>query len=105
MTAFIIRRAESLLFNPDRRVSAAGLLGLLLAGGLLAALIVAALGPIYAIAAVVAIVGGLLMLRDLRWGLVVLFAIVGLLPFATLPFKIGFTPTFLDLALLALFFV
>jgi polysaccharide biosynthesis protein PslJ len=105
MTAFIIRRAESLLFNPDRRVSVAGLIGLLLAGGLLAALIVAALGPIYAVAGVVAVVGGLLMLRDLRWGLVALFAIVGLLPFATLPFKIGFTPTFLDLALLVLFFV
>ncbi len=30
--------------------------------------------------------------------------IVTLLPFASLPFSIGFTPTFLDLALLALFF-
>ena len=30
---------------------------------------------------------------------------MGLLPFATLPFKIGFTPTFLDLVLLALYFV
>lgn len=105
MTTFIIRRAESLLFSPNRRLSIASLVGLLLAGGLLAALIVAALGPIYAVAAVVAVVGGLLILRDLRWGLAALFAIVGLLPFATLPFKIGFTPTFLDLALLALFFV
>jgi len=46
MTAFIIRRAESLLFNPDRRVSAAVLLGLLRAGVLLAALSVATLGSI-----------------------------------------------------------
>ena len=30
---------------------------------------------------------------------------IGLLPFAALPFKVGFTPTFLDLALMALFFV
>ena len=34
-----------------------------------------------------------------------LFAVIGLLPFAALPFKIGFTPTFLDVALLAIYFV
>ncbi len=62
-------------------------------------------GPIYGVVALVALIGGLLMLRDLRWGLVALFLVIGLLPFAALPFKVGFTPTFLDLALMALFFV
>ncbi len=36
------------------------------------------------------------------WGVI---ALITLLPFGSLPFEIGFTPTFLDLALLALFFV
>lgn len=105
MTTLVIGRFESLLFSPDRRVSILARLGLLFAGGLLAALLVAAVKPIYAIVIVVAGIAGLLMLRDLRWGLAALFAVIGLLPFATLPFKIGFTPTFLDLALLAIFFV
>lgn len=96
---------EALFFSPDRRAAGLMHVALLLAGGLTAAALVAALGPLYALAGVTAVVGGLLMLRDLRWGLVALFAVIGLLPFATLPFKIGFTPTFLDLALLALFTV
>ena len=96
---------ESLFFSPDPRVALASRAVLLLAGAAVAALLVAVAGPIYAVAFVVALVGGLLMLRDLRWGLVALFAVIGLLPFAALPFKVGFTPTFLDLALIALFFV
>jgi len=44
-------------------------------------------------------------LRDTQWGLVALIGLVCLLPFGALPFAIGFTPTFLDLALLAVYFV
>ena len=33
------------------------------------------------------------------------FAVITLFPFGSLPFSIGFTPTFLDLALVGLFFV
>lgn len=105
MIATALGRIESLLFSPDPRVARPATVGLLAAGGLLAALLVAALGPIYAVVGVVALIGGLLMLRDLRWGMVALFAVIGVLPFAALPFKLGFTPTFLDLALVALFFV
>ncbi len=36
------------------------------------------------------------------WGVI---GVVTLLPFASLPFKIGFTPTFLDLTMMGLFFV
>ena len=100
-----IARIESILFSPDPRVAVASRAALLVAGAAVAALLVAVVGPIYGVAALVALVGGLLMLRDMRWGLLALFAVIGLLPFATLPFKIGFTPTFLDLALLALYFV
>lgn len=96
---------ESILFHPDRRIALASRAGLLVLGALFAALLVAAAGPIYSLAAIVAVAGALLILRDIRWGFAALFAVIGLLPFAALPFKIGFTPTFLDIALLAIYFV
>jgi O-antigen ligase len=101
----VLNRFESVLFSPDRRVAAVARSALFLLTASIAALAVAVLGPIYAPAACVAVIGGLLMLRDLRWGLVALFAVIGFIPFAALPFKIGFTPTFLDVALAAIFFV
>jgi O-antigen ligase len=105
MMTSTLTRIETILFSPAPRVAMASRAALLLVGATIAALLVAVAGPIYGVAAAVALVGGLLMLRDMRWGLIALFAVIGLLPFATLPFKVGFTPTFLDLALLALFFV
>ena len=101
----VLSRIESILFNPNPRTAAVGLAALIGAGGLLATLLVAAAGPIYAAVAFLAVIGGLLILRDLRWGLVALIAVIGLLPFAALPFKLGFTPTFLDIALLAVYLV
>ncbi len=103
--ALVIERVGSLLFSPDRRTARAALAALLTVGGLVAALLVAALGPVYAIIGSLALIGGLLVLRDLRWGMAALLAVIGVLPFAALPFKLGFTPTFLDVALLALYFV
>jgi len=44
-----------------------------------------------------------LVLRDMRWGFLALIAVVGLLPFGAIPFSVGLYPTFLDVALLALF--
>jgi O-antigen ligase len=101
----ILDRAELILFSPDRRIAALGLAGLLLLGALLAALLIGAAGPLYGLAAFFVVCGGLLILRSTRWGFVALFAVIGLLPFAALPFKLGFTPTFLDVALLALYIV
>lgn len=63
------------------------------------------LTPIGGVAVLAAGVGALLMLRDVRWGLYALVAVACLLPFASLPFKIGFTPTFLDLVFGALYIV
>jgi O-antigen ligase len=105
MVALALNRIESLFFSPNAVVAWVSRAALLLAGAAVAALLVAIAGPIYAVALLMALAGGLLMLRDLRWGLISLFAVIGLLPFAALPFKIGFTPTFLDLALMALYFV
>jgi len=101
----ILDRAEVILFNPDRRIAALGLAGLLLLGALLAALLIGIGGPLYGLAAFLVVCGSLLILRSTRWGFVALFAVIGLLPFAALPFKLGFTPTFLDVTLLALYFV
>jgi hypothetical protein len=77
------------------------------AGGLalLLGLYVALLGPTYAVAGAIAAAAGYLVLRSTRWGFIVLIAVIWILPFAALPFKLIFTPTFLDVALLALFFV
>ncbi len=101
----VLHRIESALYSPNRRTAyvARGLLFALAA--LVAALTVAALGPLYAIAGFIVLIGGLLILRDIRWGLLALFGVIGLLPFAALPFKLGFRPTFLDVALLAVYFV
>ncbi|MCX6031302.1 MAG: O-antigen ligase family protein [Chloroflexi bacterium] len=100
-----LNRLESTFYSSDRRVATAARAALLVAGAAVAVLVVAVAGPLYGVAAVIALIGALLMLRDLRWGLMALFAVVGVLPFATLPFKLGFTPTFLDLAVLALYLV
>ena len=100
-----LKHLESILYSPDHRVATAARAALFVAGAAVAVLVVAIAGPLYGVAAVLALIGALLMLRDLRWGLIALFAVVGVLPFATLPFKVGFTPTFLDLAVLALYLV
>ena len=96
---------QRIFVDSDRRFALAAVVALCLAAGLLAGVYVAILSPIYAVAGVGVIVGGLLMLRDTQWGLIAIVGLICLLPFGALPFKIGFTPTFLDLALLAVYFV
>ena len=54
-------------------------------------------------ALVAALIAAVMMLRDLDVAYVAVIGVVALLPFGSLPFKIGFTPTFLDLALIGLF--
>jgi hypothetical protein len=79
--------------------------GMLAGAALVAGALLAYLTPIGGVAVLAACVGALFILRDVRWGLFALLAITCLLPFASLPFKIGFTPTFLDLVLGALYAV
>ncbi len=93
------------LFSPNLAVQRLGLIGLLLLGALLAALLIGIVGPLLALALAVALVAGALMLSDTRWGFVALAAVAFGLPFATLPVDIGFKPSFLDAALGALYFV
>ncbi len=71
------------------------------AGGAL----VAGLTPLWALALAGAAVGALLMLRSRQFTLFVIVAIICLLPFGSLPLNVGFSPTFLNLALGVLFLV
>jgi O-antigen ligase len=96
---------QQIFVESDRRFALAMIVALCVAAGLLVGAYVAILSPIYAVAGVLAMAGGLLMLRDTQWGLIALMGLICMLPFGALPFKIGFTPTFLDLALVAIYFV
>ena len=100
-----VKALQQLFVESDRRFALALTVALCLAAGLVAGAYVAVLSPLYAVAGIAAIVAGLLMLRDVGWGLAALIALITLLPFGALPFKLGFTPTFLDLVLVAIYFV
>jgi hypothetical protein len=99
------RSAQHLFFSPNQLVRGLALGSLLGAGILLIALFVGVVGPLLALVAAAALLAGALILADTHWGFVALCGVVFVLPFASLPFSIGFKPTFLDLALGALFFV
>ncbi len=65
----------------------------------------AAFGALYVAAGLVALAMGYALLTSTDLGLVVVFAIIALLPFGTLPFKAIITPNFLTLALAGLMLV
>ncbi len=73
--------------------------------GALIGLLLAVIGPLYTIGVLVALAGGVWALSRLEYALWAVIAVVAVLPFATLPFKIVLTPTFLDLAMGAAFFL
>ena len=84
-------------------VACALLLAALLGAG--SGWLIAEAGPLVMAILALALVAGLLMVREIEVAYWAVIGVVTLLPFASLPFKIGFTPTFLDLALLGLFAV
>lgn len=96
---------QRIFIESDRRFTLIAIVALSVAAGLAVGAYVAILSPLFAVVGVLAVVGALLMLRDTQWGLVAIIGLICLLPFGALPFKIGFTPTFLDLALVAVYFV
>ena len=89
--------------NPH--VAMLGVIFVVLVGGILVGALFGGLGPIIAIGLIGAVAVGALMLRSTQVALFALVALICLLPYGALPFKIGFRPTFLDLALAALFAV
>jgi polysaccharide biosynthesis protein PslJ len=98
-------RVQEALVHRNPWVRRLTTLALCLAVGLPIGAVIGLLGPIYGSAALIALVVGYAMLRSVLVGLVVVIAVICLLPFAALPIDIGFSPTFLDLALVAVFFV
>ena len=89
----------------DRRIVALALgLALALIAGLVG-LSLALIGPVYTAVLLIALAAAVWMLAGLENALWSVMAIVALLPFATLPFKIVLTPTFLDMAMGAVFFL
>ncbi len=99
------RSFQNLLTSPHPLTRRLTVGGILVAGAGIIALFIGVLGPVIALAMAVAIIGGAMVLVDTHWGFVALVGVVFGLPFASLPFSIGFKPTFLDVALGALFFV
>lgn len=87
-------------FSPSPLHSSPLALGLLVgATAVLAGVVLAFGGPIAGAAVVLGGLATILVLRNIELGFFAVIAVVALLPFATLPFDIGLTPTFLDFAL------
>lgn len=104
MTASL-EQIQRWVLSPNPLVRRTVVWGALALGALVITLLVGVAGPLVALAFGVALVGGAMILADTHWGFVALAGVLFGLPFASLPFSIGFKPTFLDLALGALFFV
>jgi O-antigen ligase len=83
----------------DRRAYAA-LVGLTigLAGGSVG-LALAVAGPVITVGGVIGLLAGLYVLTNINAALYAIILVTALLPFGTLPFRIGFTPTLLDTAI------
>ena len=103
MQHMLPKQLQSWLVMGSRRQQGAAMFALCLFVGIMGGAMFAFLGPILAIALVVCIAGGLIMLRSTQFAFFVLISAICLLPFATLPIpNVGFSPTFLDLILLTL---
>ena len=62
-------------------------------------------GPLITAGVVLGLIGAVMVLSHLEVAVWAMIAIITLLPFGSLPFKVVFTPTFLDLAMLAVVFL
>lgn len=59
--------------------------------------------PVIVVAGIVGLAAGVIIMTNIEYGLFAVLGVAILLPFASIPVNLGFNPTFLDLALLALF--
>lgn len=96
MTAMINLRAMLKNSSLPRPV-AVGILCALLA--VLAGALLGFAGPLITIIVLFALVGGIWALADMEVGLWAVIAVIALLPFGTMPFKVVLTPTLLDVAM------
>ncbi len=70
---------------------------------LVLAAVVSFSSPAIVIAGILALAAGVVVMSNIEFGLFAVLGVAILLPFASIPVNLGFNPTFLDLALLALF--
>lgn len=70
--------------------------GAALGVGLLGGALAVTVGPVLPLALLIAVAGGIAILRDARIGLFAAVAVICLLPYATLPVKVGLTFTLLE---------
>ena len=105
MQNLALDRLRNWITADDPRLAMVGLIFVAVVAGLLVGALFGGLGPIIAIGLIGAVVVGALMLRSTQVGLFAMIALICLLPYGALPFKIGFRPTFLDVAIGALFAV
>ena len=96
---------QRLVFSPSQALSVGALVAIAAAGAFVLALFIGVAGPLLAIAAGLAVIAAAMIIVDTHWGFVALIGVAFVLPFASMPFSIGFKPTFLDVALGALLFV
>ncbi len=92
-------------FSPSRLVRVGVILAAAALGAVFIALFIGIAGPLLALALGVAVIAAAFIIVDSHWGFVGLAGVAFVLPFASMPFSIGFKPTFLDFALAALLFV
>lgn len=83
--------------SPAARAALIGL-AIGISGGLIG-LLLAAFGPVIAVGAVLGGLAALYVLTDVSAALYAVVAVIAVLPFGTLPVRVGFTPTLLDAAL------
>ncbi len=93
------------LFNERWWVRALSILAICLVAGLPIGMVLGLADALYGTAILIGLLCVLAVLRYQLVGLLALIAVICLLPFAALPFDIGFSPTFLDIVLIAVFFV
>lgn len=98
-----VDKLRTLVASDNPIMALLGVLIVVLAAGAMVGILFGGLGPIFAIGVLGVLLAAYLMLRSTQWGFVALLGLIILLPYAAFPFKIGFTPTFLDAILLALY--
>lgn len=102
MTSRLTERiAATIAANSALAVLCALGLGVVLALALAAA--VSFTSPAIVAAGLIGLAAGVIILTNIEYGLYAVLGVAILLPFASIPVNLGFNPTFLDLALLALF--
>ncbi len=98
-----VQRLRSWLTADDPRLALGAAVGVAVLVGVVVGALLGSLGPVLALGLIGGLVAALLLLRSTEFGLMALLALICLLPYAAMPVDVGFKPTFIDLALLALF--